>query len=55
MIEPNEVKEHYGAQPLLACIDEALRRAGLGSCRIRQRCPHAIRRISRPPYEPRSA
>jgi SAM-dependent methyltransferase len=30
MIEPTEVKEHYGAEPLLACIDEALRRAGLG-------------------------
>jgi MPBQ/MSBQ methyltransferase len=30
MIEPNDVKEHYGAEPLLACIDEALRRAGLG-------------------------
>jgi SAM-dependent methyltransferase len=30
MIEPNEVEEHYGAVPLLASIDEALRRAGLG-------------------------
>jgi 2-polyprenyl-3-methyl-5-hydroxy-6-metoxy-1,4-benzoquinol methylase len=30
MIEPNEVKEHYGAESLLARIDEAHRRAGIG-------------------------
>src|SRR5579862_5841512 len=34
MIEPNDVKEHYGAESLLACIDEALRRAGLGDRNI---------------------
>jgi SAM-dependent methyltransferase len=30
MIEPDEVNEHYGAEPLVARIDEALRRAGKG-------------------------
>jgi SAM-dependent methyltransferase len=30
MIEPNEVNDHYGAEPLVARIDEALRRAGKG-------------------------
>jgi SAM-dependent methyltransferase len=34
MIEPNDVKEHYGAGPLLARIDEALRRAGLGNRKL---------------------
>jgi hypothetical protein len=29
-MEPDEIKEHYGAEPLLDRIDEALRRAGLG-------------------------
>jgi SAM-dependent methyltransferase len=30
MMQPNEIEEHYGAEPLLARIEEALRRAGLG-------------------------
>jgi SAM-dependent methyltransferase len=30
MMEPNEFEEHYGTEPLLARIEEALRSAGLG-------------------------
>jgi SAM-dependent methyltransferase len=34
MIEPNDVRQHYGAESLLASIDLALRRAGFGDRNI---------------------